>query len=160
MGLLDFVKDIGSKLFNKDEEAASKITEHIEAANPGIRDLGVTYKDGEVTLIGTTDSAEAAQKAVLLAGNIKGVNKVVPKIDVVEAASAGREAAEALEPSDVEYYVIASGDTLSKIAQKYYHDSNQYQRIFEANREVIKDPDLIYPGQKIRIPLGSEHRQV
>jgi nucleoid-associated protein YgaU len=154
MGLLDFVKDIGSKLFNKDEEAAGKITEHIMASNPGISDLGVTYKDGEVTLIGTTDSAEAAQKAVLMAGNVKGVTKVVPKIDIVEAASAGKDAASALEPSNVEYYVIASGDTLSKIAQKYYHDANQYPRIFEANREVIKDPDLIYPGQKIRIPLG------
>jgi nucleoid-associated protein YgaU len=154
MGLLDFVKDIGSKLFNKDDEAAGKITDHIMATNPGIRDLGVTYKDGEVTLIGTTDSAEAAQKAVLMAGNIKGVSKVVPKIDVVEATSAGKDAASALEPSNVEYYVIASGDTLSKIAQKYYHDANQYSRIFEANREVIKDPDLIYPGQKIRIPLS------
>jgi nucleoid-associated protein YgaU len=154
MGLLDFVKDIGSKLFNKDDEAAGKITDHIMAANPGIRDLGVTYKDGEVTLIGTTDSAEAAQKAVLMAGNIKGVSKVVPKIDVVEATSAGKDAASTLEPSNVEYYVIASGDTLSKIAQKYYHDANQYPRIFEANREVIKDPDLIYPGQKIRIPLS------
>jgi nucleoid-associated protein YgaU len=154
MGLLDFVKDIGSKLFTRDDEAADKITEHIMASNPGIRDLGVTFKDGEVTLIGTTNSAEAAQKAVLMAGNVKGVTKVVPKIDVVEAASAGKDVASALEPSNVEYYVIASGDTLSKIAQKYYHNANQYQRIFEANREVIKDPDLIYPGQKIRIPLS------
>lgn len=153
MGLLDFVKDIGSQLFNKDEEAADKITEHIMANNPGIRDLGVTFTDGKATLIGTTDSTEAAQKAVLLAGNVKGVSEVVPKIDIVEATSAGKDAASALEPGNVQYYEIASGDTLSKIAQKFYQNANQYQRIFEANREVIKDPDLIYPGQKIRIPL-------
>ena len=44
------------------------------------------------------------------------------------------------------------GDNLSKIAKKFYGDPNQYNKIFEANREVIKDPNLIYPGQKIRIP--------
>ena len=45
------------------------------------------------------------------------------------------------------------GDTLSAIAKKYYGDANKYPRIFEANREVIKDANLIFPGQKIRIPL-------
>ena len=53
----------------------------------------------------------------------------------------------------VEYYVIQKGDTLSKIAKQYLGNAMDYPKIFEANREVIKDPDLIYPGQKIRIPL-------
>jgi nucleoid-associated protein YgaU len=48
---------------------------------------------------------------------------------------------------------IVSGDTLSGIAEKFYGDAIQYPRLFDANREVIKDPDLIYPGQKIRVPL-------
>jgi len=52
-----------------------------------------------------------------------------------------------------EYYIIQAGDTLSKIARQFYHDPNQYPKIFEANREVIKDPNLIFPGQKIRIPI-------
>jgi nucleoid-associated protein YgaU len=51
-----------------------------------------------------------------------------------------------------QYYFIKSGDTLSAIAQQFYGDANQYPKIFEANREVIKDADLIFPGQKIRIP--------
>jgi nucleoid-associated protein YgaU len=153
MGLFDFAKDIGSKLFGSDEEAAARITEHINANNPGIRNLSVIYKDGQVTLIGVTDSAEAAQKAVLMAGNVKGVSEVIPKIDITEATAAGRDVSSAFEPGNVEYYVIKSGDTLSKIAKHYYHNANEYPRLFEANREVIKDPDLIYPGQKIRIPL-------
>jgi nucleoid-associated protein YgaU len=53
----------------------------------------------------------------------------------------------------VEYYVIKSGDTLSGIAAKYNGKGSQYPRIFEANRAVIKNPDLTYPGQKIRIPM-------
>ena len=55
----------------------------------------------------------------------------------------------------VEYYVIQSGDTLSKIAKQYYGNAMEYPRIFEANKEVIEDPDKIYPGQKIRIPLDT-----
>ena len=54
----------------------------------------------------------------------------------------------------VEYYIIQKGDTLSAIAKRYYGKANDYPRIFEANREVIKDADLIYPGQKIRIPMA------
>ena len=47
---------------------------------------------------------------------------------------------------------VQSGDTLSKIAREYYGDANAYNRIFEANRDVIADPDKIYPGQKLKIP--------
>lgn len=52
----------------------------------------------------------------------------------------------------VEFYEIKQGDTLWAIAKNHYGDGNKYHQIFEANREVIKDADLIYPGQKIRIP--------
>ena len=51
-----------------------------------------------------------------------------------------------------QYYIIKSGDTLSAIAKQFYGDANTYPKIFEANREVIKDANLIFPGQKIRIP--------
>lgn len=57
---------------------------------------------------------------------------------------------------NTEYYVIKSGDTLSKIAAKYYGDAGKYDLIFEANQAVIKDPDLIFPGQKIRIPSSGK----
>ena len=46
----------------------------------------------------------------------------------------------------------AAGDSLSKIAKQFYGDANRWQRIFEANKDKIKDPDLIYPGQVIKIP--------
>lgn len=154
MGLFDFVKDIGHKLFTSDADASENITAHILADNPGIENLNVIFKDGQVTVIGSTQSAEAAQKVVLMAGNIKGVNEVIPKIDIVEATAESVDATTALQPNNVEYYVIESGDTLSKIAKKYYGNANAYPKIFEANKEVIKNPDLIFPGQKIRIPLA------
>jgi nucleoid-associated protein YgaU len=49
-------------------------------------------------------------------------------------------------------YVVQAGDTLSKIAQRYYGDASLYTKIFEANRDVLKDPNRISPGQKLRIP--------
>ena len=49
-------------------------------------------------------------------------------------------------------YIIKSGDSLSKIAKKFYGRANDWQKIFEANKDKIKDPDLIYPGQQINIP--------
>jgi nucleoid-associated protein YgaU len=49
-------------------------------------------------------------------------------------------------------YTVQKGDSLSKIAKREYGDAQQWRRIFEANRDAIKDPDLIYPGQVFRIP--------
>ena len=143
MGLFDFVKEIGNKLFNRDEEAAEKIQKHIEANNPGITGLGVNFSNGVVSLSGQAASAEAMEKAVLLAGNVRGVADV--KIDGLQSPPVTEK---------VEYYIIKKGDTLSAIAKQFYGKPNDYPKIFEANREVIKDANLIYPGQKIRIPLG------
>ena len=49
-------------------------------------------------------------------------------------------------------HVVQSGESLSKIAQKYYGDPALYTKIFEANRDLLKDPNKIQPGQKLRIP--------
>jgi len=47
---------------------------------------------------------------------------------------------------------VVAGDTLSKISKQYYGDASLYMKIFEANRNILKDPDLIKVGQKLRIP--------
>ena len=49
-------------------------------------------------------------------------------------------------------YTVKAGDSLSKIAKAHYGDANQYTRIFEANRDKLKDPDKISPGQVLVIP--------
>ncbi len=143
MGLFDFARDMGKKLFDSDDDAPTKIKAAIEEDNPGVDGLDVGYSGGKVTLKGKAKSAEAMEKAVLMAGNVKGVTDV--DTSALEAP--------APEP-DVVYYTVQSGDTLSKIAKAHLGDAMAYPKIFEANREVIKDADLIYPGQKIRIPGG------
>ena len=79
MGLTEFVKDIGNKIFGHEDEASAKIKDYMNAENPGIKDLGVNFRDGVVTLSGVAESVEAMQKAVVMAGNIIGVSGV--KVD-------------------------------------------------------------------------------
>lgn len=146
MGMFDFLKDVGASIFGAGKNEAKEV-EKLLTTDLGdkIKDLKVTFKDGVVTLSGSCDSHATKEKAVLLAGNIKGVAKV------------DDSALTAPKPVDTtEFYTIVSGDTLSKIAKKYYGNANKYPVIFEANREVIKHPDKIYPGQVIRIPKIAE----
>ena len=63
MGLLSFAKDIGKKLFNREEDAPEKISAYIEEDNPGVSNLQVDVEDGVVTLAGEAESAEALEKA-------------------------------------------------------------------------------------------------
>ncbi|ELQ17179.1 LysM peptidoglycan-binding domain-containing protein [Xanthomonas translucens] len=52
-------------------------------------------------------------------------------------------------------YVVKSGDSLSKIAKLHYGEGNAWTRIFEANRDVLDDPDKIYPGQTLKLPARA-----
>jgi nucleoid-associated protein YgaU len=57
------------------------------------------------------------------------------------------------DPTDAtQWHVVKKGETLSKIAAHYYGDPSLYPTIFEANRDQLKDPNLIRIGQKLRIP--------
>jgi nucleoid-associated protein YgaU len=51
-----------------------------------------------------------------------------------------------------QYHVVQKGDTLSKIAEEFYGDKMLYTKIFNANRDVLSDPNKIKPGQKLLIP--------
>jgi nucleoid-associated protein YgaU len=51
-------------------------------------------------------------------------------------------------------YTVASGDSLSKISKQFYGDANQYMKIFEANRDVLSDPDKIAVGQVLKVPTA------
>jgi nucleoid-associated protein YgaU len=145
--LFDFAKDMGKKLFRTDADAAESILAHINANNPGVDPLDIQFDDGVVTMTGAASDQPAKEKAVLMAGNVEGVEKVN-----ADGVSVPPPPPSEPPPPPVQFYVIKSGDTLYGIAKEFYGNGMQYPAIFEANREVIEDPDKIYPGQKIRIP--------
>jgi nucleoid-associated protein YgaU len=72
-----------------------------------------------------------------------------PKADFSDVEGGSSSTAPA--PSGQRYTVV-KGDSLSKIAKRVYGDAQQWRKIYEANRDQIKNPDLIYPGQTFTIP--------
>jgi nucleoid-associated protein YgaU len=147
MGLFDFVKDVGRQIFDTDAEAADTIKNHLEVKTHGLSNLEVEFDDGTVTLCGDCSNQAVREQAILIAGNIQGVEKIIA--DDLRAPEPKPE-----EPEEkAEIYEIVSGDTLGAIAKRYYGNASKYTKIFEANKDIISDPNKIYPGQKIRIPL-------
>ncbi len=77
------------------------------------------------------------------------------KIKAIDAKAADLTADIAVDsslPVPAKVYEVVAGDTLSKIAKKFYGDANKYMKIFEANKDQLKDPDKIKVGQKLKIP--------
>jgi nucleoid-associated protein YgaU len=82
-----------------------------------------------------------------------------PKPDFSNVRSGGSSTAPAAPkpaagdaPAGARTYTVIAGDSLSKIAKKFYGDGNKWKRIFEANRDTVKNPDLIHPGEVLKIP--------
>lgn len=146
MSLFDFAKDVGRQLFDTDSEAADNIREHLEIKLSGIKNLDVKFDDGVATICGECPNEATRSSALLIAGNIKGVKKIIAD-DFTFPAPVEEE------KEKIEIYEIVSGDTLGGIAKKFYGKASLYTRIHEANKELIPDPNKIYPGQKIKIPL-------
>jgi nucleoid-associated protein YgaU len=165
MGLLDFVKDAGEKLFGvgkakaamqeaaaapadgakikaANDAAADAIMDYIKAQNLSATGLTVTFDGASstVSVFGVAPDQATKEKIALCCGNVSGVAAVNNMMSVDQSEPEGT------------YYTVVSGDTLSKISKNAYGDPNKYQRIFEANTPMLKHPDKIYPGQVLRIP--------
>jgi nucleoid-associated protein YgaU len=155
MGLLSFFKGVGEKIFHNDQTAAPAEPAQAEKVEPvraqalldHVKKLGLAYnsltvktKGDTVTITGSVKSQEDSEKIALAVGNVEGVSAVDNQLTVDTPAPEGK------------YYTVKSGDSLSKIAKEVYGDPMKYGIIFEANKPMLKDPDLIYPDQVLRIP--------
>ncbi len=117
----------------------------LQALGLGAEGVAIEVHDGGVvTLKGKVKDQATAEKIVLAVGNTNGVESVDNDLEV-----------ENVEPPAT-FHTVVAGDTLSKIAKQYLGSANKYPVIFEANKPMLKDPDKIYPGQVLRIPLPAE----
>jgi nucleoid-associated protein YgaU len=164
MSLIDFVKEAGEKLFGgkvqttmsqaaaepssaektkaANDAAADAIMEYVKSQHLSATGLTITF-DGAtstVAVYGVAPDQATKEKIALAAGNVAGVARVDNRMSVDQSAP------------EAKYHTVVSGDTLSKIAKAHYGDANQYMKIFEANKPMLKDPNKIYPGQVLRIP--------
>lgn len=146
-----------------DAQVAADLQSKVAAAAPG---ASAAIKDGVVTLSGQVESEAVKSLAEQTARGVKGVEKVVNNLTVKPtpvAAAPGKAApppiaADAAKPKDAAgaeaptgaSYTVKKGDSLPKIAKKY--PGLTWQKIYEANKNEIQDPDLIRPGQKLVIP--------
>lgn len=156
MGLFDFVKGIGKKNTAPAEpqaapttpsepsaqEVANKLLGLVKSLGLPVDGLSVSYNSETdlATVRGQVQSQADKEKIVLAIGNVDHVAKVDDQMTVASP-----------EPES-KFYTVKSGDNLSKIAKEFYGDANQYPKIFEANKPMLKDPDEIFPGQVLRIP--------
>ena len=165
MSLVSFIKEAGEKLFGKGEarpaqeaaaaaptpqnvaelsaKAGAAIAEYIRSQGLQVEGLDVSYDapSTTVTVSGVAADQATREKVVLCCGNVQSVSAVNDLMTVKQAA----------EPQ-AQWYTVAKGDNLSKIARQFYGDPNKYPRIFEANKPMLTHPDKIYPGQVLRIP--------
>lgn len=150
MGFFDFVSDAGKKILGKGNDAQS-IKEEIESSFESLPVDGLVVEvEGDlVTLAGVAQDYPTREKAILIAGNVEGIAQVnADQLLTMEQIS--QENVREI-PEEI-FYSIEKGDTLWAIATKFYDEGSKYTHIVDANLEVIKNADLIYPGQAIRIP--------
>jgi nucleoid-associated protein YgaU len=79
-------------------------------------------------------------------------NNSLPDFSDVQSGSSSTEMSSPQAEQTEQSYTVRSGDTLSKIAKHFYGDASKFPLIFKANTDQLKNPDLIYPGQVLRIP--------
>jgi nucleoid-associated protein YgaU len=146
MGVWDFVKKAGKKIGIGGDEAApdsEALKKEVEELGLGAEDIDIQVDGDKVKVRGRAKSQEAKEKVVLAVGNVAGVAKVQEEISTEKV---DREAV---------FHTVASGDNLSAIAQKYLGNASRYLEIFEANKPMLSDPNKIYPGQVLRIPVDG-----
>jgi len=107
----------------------------------------VHIQDNKLFIQGTAPSEQAKSKVW---DTIKTVNPSWEQ-DLTADITVNPNAAPAAA-SESRTYTVKSGDSLSKISKEFYGDPNQYNKIFEANRDILSDPNRINPGQTLRIP--------
>ena len=145
MGLFD-------KFFKSFDDKVNEAIDQVNAMGLGVRNLGAKVEGKTVTLTGDAQSREVSTQVMEAFNRLVETDNTLNTIRVEKPPEPAP--APAPEPLVVEerIYEVVSGDTLGAIAQKYYGAASKYMKIFEANRDILDNPDLIKVGQKLKIP--------
>jgi len=138
-------------LFGKSfEDKVKDAVNTISGMGLGVRNLGAKIEGKVVTLTGDVPSREVSVRVM---ENFDKLVKTDNTLNAMRVDAPKPAPAPPPPPKPVErIHEVVAGESLSKIAQKYYGNGNKYMKIFEANRDILSNPDLIKPGQKLRIP--------
>ena len=131
-----------------------KVQDAVTALNKsglGVRDLRATIDGKIVTLEGQADSLDVKNQIMTEFNRLVNTENTLNRIRVLERQAAP-SAPVAPKTEEETTYVVQPGDTLGALAQRFYGKASLYPKIFEANRDILSNPDLIKVGQKLRIP--------
>jgi nucleoid-associated protein YgaU len=121
----------------------------------GISVKNLHQQDGKLFIKGAAPSLDAANKVW---DEIKKINPrmddITAEMPVDESLKPPAQQAEQKATQSPKMYKVKPGDTLSKISKEFYGSSNDYMRIFEANKDKLSDPDKIQVGQELKIPAA------
>jgi nucleoid-associated protein YgaU len=164
MGIFDSIK---SALGKGGPEADVTVAPSQLLREAGLDPSGLKFGfgTGSITVSGQIADETERQEIVRVLSAIPGIDGVVDQLviaagsdaetqDATQAAADISEPGQSAAPAEAEprTYTVASGDTLWKIAERFYGNGSHYTKIFEANSGVLDDPDRIFPGQKLVIP--------
>jgi LysM repeat protein len=135
----------GKSFKEKVDEAVAAISQ----MGIGVRDLRAEIEGKVVTLYGKADDIDAKKRAFAELNARVDSDNALNKISI-EAPHLAEKSAP--EPARERIHEVVAGDTLGAIAKTYYGKASLYMKIFEANRDILDNPDLIKVGQKLRIP--------
>lgn len=180
MGILDNLKNVlGGKKDNSISSTTKAPSQVLKENGVDPSQLKFSFgSDGTVTVTGLVARNTDKERIKELLLNIAGIKKVVLDVSEVAAtasipSAANEESAESSSgagpeagnadaaaseesadksPAGPKTYTVQPGDTLWKIAKQFHGDGKEYMKIFEANKDLLKDPDHIYPGQELVIP--------
>jgi LysM repeat protein len=140
--------------FEEQKTKYQTVIQEIQAQ--GIQVANLHQQDGKLFIKGTAPSLEAANKVW---DEIKRINPRLDDIiadfpvDPSLASKTGPQTKTAQAPR-FQLYTVKAGDTLSKISQHFYGNASEYMKIFNANKDKLKDPDHINVGQELKIPAA------
>jgi len=143
MGLFSFLKGSGEKTIDSSAENninAVKLMDAVKANGLKVTDMDIELEGDTAKIWGVAADQATREKALLTIGNTKGIASVDDKMTT------------AVQEPEAQFHTVASGESLSLIAKKYYGNAMKYTQIFEANKPLLSNPDRIYPGQVLRIP--------
>jgi nucleoid-associated protein YgaU len=141
-------------LFGKSfDEKANDAVAVINKSDLGVTGLRAKVDGKIVTLEGQAANLDAKGRAMVEFNKMVKTENTINKIQVQSAAAPSTlPGPGAPAPAEAQIYEVKSGDTLGHIAQRFYGKASLYTKIFEANRDILSNPDLIKVGQKLKIP--------
>jgi nucleoid-associated protein YgaU len=134
------------------EDKVTGAVEKLRGTFPAAR-ISATVSDKVVTLKGEAPDMNTKRQIMDEFNKLVKTDNTINQISIPQSGATPAAATLSMMPqSGRRVHEVVRGDTLSAIAKNYYGNANAYMKIFEANRNVLDDPDKIKPGQKLTIP--------